>query len=84
MTRAQRIDRAGKSFVVALCVYEAVAITTGRVPTISGLCRRRRALEAAFVAAWIVHIHVQFAEKAARAAIAEEEGAVRSAGDLRL
>lgn len=53
MTRAV----AGRGAFAALCAYEAAAIATGRAPTVSQLCRRRRWAEAALLAALLVHLH---------------------------
>ena len=50
-------DRAGKSAVVALCAYEGAAITTGRLPMLSTLCRRHRWVEALLLAALLAHLH---------------------------
>lgn len=44
-----------KGIVAALCTYEAVAITTGRVPTITALNRRWPAVGAVLVTALAVH-----------------------------
>lgn len=43
--------------ISALCAYEIVAIGTGKVPTISSLCRKHRSLEAVFLAWLVVHLH---------------------------
>lgn len=43
--------------ITAACAYEIIAIGTGRVPTISSLCRRHRTLEALFLAWLLVHLH---------------------------
>lgn len=43
--------------LIGLCIYEPIALVTGKVPTVSDMCRRHRALEAAFVALWFTHIH---------------------------
>lgn len=51
------IDHAGKSLVVALCAYEAAAIASGRLPTVSMLCRRRRWVEAGLLAVLLTHLH---------------------------
>lgn len=60
MTR--RTDRAGKTAVAALCAYEITAITTGRLPTVSALCRRRRAVEAALLVILLAHLHREAGE----------------------
>lgn len=52
-------DKAGKTAVVALALYETAAITTRRLPTVSQLCRRRRWVEAALLAVLLVHLHLQ-------------------------
>lgn len=44
-----------KAAVAALCAYEAVAICTGRVPTITALNRRWPVVGAALVTALAVH-----------------------------
>lgn len=53
MTKRQSVQSA----ISALCAYEIVAIGTGKVPTISALCRKHRALEALFFAWLVVHLH---------------------------
>ncbi len=40
-----------------LCAYETVALTSGRLPSLSSLCRQHRWLEAGLLAALIVHFH---------------------------
>jgi len=50
-------QQAEKSAVLALCAYEAAAILTGKAPTISALCRRRREVEAVLLALLILHLH---------------------------
>lgn len=45
--------------LIGLCIYEPVALLTGKLPTVSDMCRRHRALEAAFVTLWLTHIHVR-------------------------
>jgi hypothetical protein len=51
---------AQKAAVVACCTYEVAAICSrGRVPTITALNRRQRAVGWAIVAALIVHFHTQ-------------------------
>lgn len=42
---------------VAACSYEILAITTGKVPTVSRLCRRSRWLEALFLGWLFWHFH---------------------------
>lgn len=51
-------ERAAKAAVVAICAYETVAITSSRLPTLSTLCRRRRAVEVALLALLLAHLHV--------------------------
>ena len=46
---------ATKAIVAALCTYEAVAITTGRVPTITALDRRWPAVGVVLVGALALH-----------------------------
>lgn len=46
---------ATKALVAGLCGYEVVAITTGRVPTITALNRRCPVLGAALLGALAVH-----------------------------
>ena len=70
---ARRLERAGKSAVVAICAYEATAILTGRLPTVSVLCRRRRWVEAALLAVLLAHLHH---------AVAVIEGARQEAGTV--
>jgi hypothetical protein len=50
-------ERAGKAAVVALCAYETAAVVTGRMPTVSAMCRRRRWVEAALLAVLLAHLH---------------------------
>jgi hypothetical protein len=45
------------SAVVGLCVYETVAITSRRIPTVSKLCRSHRAVEAVLLAILLAHLH---------------------------
>lgn len=54
---ALRLERAGKGAVAALCAYEVTAILTGRLPTVSSVCRRRRWVEAALLAVLLAHLH---------------------------
>jgi len=51
------VTGAGKTAVVALCAYETAAIVTGRVPTVSSLCRKRRWVEAVLLAVLLTHLH---------------------------
>lgn len=46
-----------QSAITALCAYEIVAIGTGKMPTVSTLCRKHRSLEALFLAWLMVHLH---------------------------
>ena len=57
-----RTEQAGRSAVVAICAYETAAITTGLVPTVSALCRRRRWVEAALLAVLLAHLHHRIGE----------------------
>lgn len=50
MTRARVV-------VVAGCAYEIVAVLTGRVPTVTALCRRHWAAEALLLGWLLVHFH---------------------------
>lgn len=45
----------------ALCVYEAGAVASGRAPTVSDLCRRRRWVEAGLFCFLLVHLHQELA-----------------------
>ena len=56
-----KLDRASKGAVLFLCAYEAAAILTGRVPTVSSLCRRYRWAEAGLLAVLAVHLHYRSA-----------------------
>lgn len=47
---------AGRAAFAALCAYEAAAVATGRVPTVSQWCRRRRWAQAALLAALLLHL----------------------------
>jgi hypothetical protein len=58
-------DTTVKAIVAIACAYEIAAITTGRVPTLSWVCRHHRAFEAVLIAVLILHFHVpQEKEKA--------------------
>jgi hypothetical protein len=46
-----------KAALMGVMAYEAVAITTGRVPTISSLCRKHRSVEIALAAILLGHLH---------------------------
>lgn len=48
-------NRATKAVVVGLCAWEVVAITTGRVPTITTLNRRWPAVGVVLVGALALH-----------------------------
>lgn len=48
-------NRATKAVVVGLCAYEAAAICTGRVPTITTLNRRHPVIGVAIVGALALH-----------------------------
>jgi hypothetical protein len=61
-------DSAGKAALVLLCSYEAAAVTSRRLPTVSMLCRRCRWVEAALLAVLLAHLHVQAEKPHARAA----------------
>lgn len=56
--------------VAAVCGFEIVAITTGRVPTVTELCRRYPALKPIILAAMAAHL-----AHAPVAALAPERGA---------
>jgi hypothetical protein len=43
--------------VVALCVYEACALTSGKLPSVSALCRKSRLVEAGLLAVLLAHLH---------------------------
>lgn len=47
--------RETKALVVAICAYEIVAVTTGRLPTVTALTGRWPALGVAIVGALAVH-----------------------------
>lgn len=51
------MNRADRVLIGAACCYELAALATGRVPTISSLCRRHRAAEAVLIAALLTHLH---------------------------
>lgn len=48
-------NRTTKAVVAALCSWEVVAITTGRVPTITTLNRRHPVIGVAIVGALVLH-----------------------------
>lgn len=43
--------------ISAACAYEITAIATGKMPTITSICRRYRAAEIAFFLWLVVHLH---------------------------
>jgi hypothetical protein len=43
--------------VAAVCVYEAASIATGKTPTVTMLCARRRWLAPAVLAVLAVHLY---------------------------
>lgn len=51
------VESAAGIGVIAICVYETVAMLTGRVPTVSALCRRYRLVEAALLVILLTHLH---------------------------
>jgi hypothetical protein len=53
------LSPATRTAVVALCAYEAVAVTSRRIPTVSMLCRRHRWTEALLLAVLIAHLHAK-------------------------
>lgn len=53
------MDRATAAAVIGLCVYETAAMLTGRVPTVSALCRKYRLVEAALLAVLLAHLHYE-------------------------
>lgn len=68
-------SRATTSAVVGLCAYEVAAITTGRLPTVTALCRRFRWMEAALIGLLLTHLHAEI--EAAAESVAE---AIQAAG----
>lgn len=48
--------------VSLLCGYELAAVITGKVPTVSAVCRRHRVAEAAFLGWLLVHLHAKVRE----------------------
>jgi hypothetical protein len=52
---------AAKTAVVGICLYEAAAITSRRVPTVSMLCRHHRWAEAVLLAVLLAHLHTRLA-----------------------
>lgn len=63
--RSVPIERASKAMVAGLCVYETVAIMTGRLPMVSQLCRRHRWVEAGLLAVLLTHLHYRLAPSCA-------------------
>lgn len=53
-----KFDRAAGIAVIGLCVYETAAMMSGR-PTVSALCRRYRACEAALLVILLTHLHYE-------------------------
>ena len=51
------VERAGKAAVAVLCLYEAAAIASGRLPMVSAVCRRHRWVEAALLGVLLAHLH---------------------------
>ena len=51
------MERAGKAAVVLLCAWEVTAVTTGRLPMVSAVCRRHRWVEAALLGVLLAHLH---------------------------
>jgi hypothetical protein len=52
----KRADAAARLITAAGCVYEALAIGTRRCPTVSSICRTRRAVGASLVCIFAMHI----------------------------
>jgi hypothetical protein len=46
-----------KAAVACLCLYEVGAITTGRVPTITAVCRRWPVLKVVLLGSLAVHLY---------------------------
>jgi hypothetical protein len=42
-----------------ICAYEVGAIATGRLPTVTQLCARHRALGPALITALVIHLYRQ-------------------------
>lgn len=53
MSRTEKLARAA---VAGACIFETVAIETGKVPTISTICRKHKSLALGLAAAWLLHI----------------------------
>lgn len=76
-------DQAVKSAFAGICAYEALAISTGRVPTVSALCNRKWKRQAAMVIVFLAHVNLmrtvaeaveEAVEEAVAGAIAEMDG----------
>lgn len=52
-------ERAAKTALVGLCLWETTAVTTGLLPTVSQLCRRCRWVEAGLLALLLAHLHLE-------------------------
>lgn len=52
-------ERVLKTVVGGACAYEVYALVSGRVPTLSKLCRRHRAFEAFLLGTLVIHFHRQ-------------------------
>ena len=46
-----------KTCFAVLCAYEAGAIVSGKTPTISTLCRRKRWVEIGLFSVLLIHLH---------------------------
>lgn len=57
MPRALPAERIVTTVFAGVCAYECAAVTSGRLPTVSQLCRRRRWVEAGLLACLLVHLH---------------------------
>jgi hypothetical protein len=53
------LSPAARTAVVALCCYEAAAVTSRRIPTVSMLCRRHRWTEVLLPAVLLTHLHAR-------------------------
>lgn len=51
------LERFAQAVFAVMCGYECAAIATGRAPTVSALCRRRRWVEAGLLAFLLLHLH---------------------------
>ena len=52
----ERLAIAKRGLVLALCGYECAALASGRMPPLTALCERYRALAPALVVALAVHL----------------------------